>query len=46
MTIKKRTDAARELYDKINTIKINVDELKPREAKALAQVSEYHHIID
>ena len=39
--IKKRTDAALDLYAKISGAEVNTDQLKPRERKALAQVQHY-----
>lgn len=38
MVLKRKTDASLELLKKINNMKIDNDALKPREAKAVAQV--------
>ncbi|XP_031569347.1 uncharacterized protein LOC116303878, partial [Actinia tenebrosa] len=40
-TLKKRTDAAKKLYDEISSMKIDMDKLKPREGKAVAQVKHF-----
>lgn len=39
--IKSVTDAARDLFDDVNEIKVNSNKLKPRERKALSQLKHY-----
>ena len=39
MYLKRKTDRTRELLQEINSVKIDENKMKPREVKALAQVT-------